>query len=148
MLKSIAIFCPWNNVVDVNDTICFGKYSICMSFLILSPSCRLENVIWLRRNCSNVVISSTLPERPPILLKADRIWIFPIIGSNSKLRDEVNEFMSPINSASNFILLNNSRGVETKNLNDLTFPVLILLSKAIICLFLYNKLPVISSSPL
>jgi hypothetical protein len=51
-------------VVDVNETICFGKYSICMSFLILSPSCRLENVIWLRRNCSNVVISFTLPERP------------------------------------------------------------------------------------
>jgi hypothetical protein len=45
-------------------------------------------------------------------------------------------------------LSNNSRGVETKNLNDLAFPVLILLSKAIICLFLYNKLPVISSFPL
>jgi hypothetical protein len=32
--------------------------------------------------------------------------------------------MSPINSASNLNLLNNSRGVETKNLNDLAFPVL------------------------
>jgi hypothetical protein len=41
---------------------------------IRSPSCRLENVIWLRRNCSNVVISFTLPERPSILLKADRIF--------------------------------------------------------------------------
>jgi hypothetical protein len=63
-------------------------------------------------------------------------------------RRQEGDKMTPINSASNLNLLNNSRGVETKNLNDLSFPVLILLSKAIICLFLYNKLPVISSFPL